>query len=247
MYNKIKYECYKIYKRIEVNIKSYFWIVWTLLFYPRNKIMVISFYADYDETERYKKAASSLSNKLNKWGIPHDFEQINDRGGYRKNTLFKPIFIQKKILEIKRNVLWIDCDTDPQSPEAIYKIATNLHSFCAVSESGELNDMMGWLLKFEIEQRSLKLLELWMLYCKSASDNNISELDHDALKHVILPNFEKSDIVGFVRMKSKNAGFRASSNTDKLIENIHLETSLLSRYSRMDLFKEIINQKENKN
>jgi hypothetical protein len=197
---KLKITIYHYYKKITSFIINCFWIVKSLLFFDKN-IILISFYADYDDSNRYKNSANRLSKKLIKWGIPHLFEEVKDQGGYKKNTLFKPSFIRNKILTLKKNVIWIDCDTDPISPEAIYKISKNSKPFCAISPSGNTSEMLVGLLKFANNKFSMDLLDTWCEYCEIVNSENLNELDHEALRDGILLNLNLGAEIGYVKLK----------------------------------------------
>jgi hypothetical protein len=237
MFKYFKLAIYPIYKFLILKIKNKLWIIKTHYFFPRKNNVVISFYADYESTYRYKKAASNLSQKLTKWRIPHIFEEIQDQGGYQKNALFKPTFIQNKILKLKKNVIWIDCDTDPTSPEAIYKIVEYPKRFCAISETGSSKDMQVWLLKFEYEDFSLKLLEMWRAYCELSSTRNFNELDHEALKDGVLPHLEIEDKIGYIKLKSKAVGFKSSTTID--VGTTKIQSSLIGNEKRKQIFDEV--------
>jgi hypothetical protein len=198
---------------------------------------LISFYADYDETERYKKAALLLSTKLRKWRIPHTFEQKEDQGGYKNNTLYKPSFIKNKIDELKRTVIWIDCDSNPPSPEVIYKMAICRNPFCAISEFGDWQHMLVVILKFDMEKGSLDLLDFWSTYCQLATKKNINELDHEALKHAVLPEFENKINIGYLKFKKKKIGFKSSTAVDKEVEII--QKSLIGENTRKEIVEEV--------
>ncbi len=230
---------YKWHQFLTAYLFKCFWSAKTIMFFPRKDVVLVSFYADYDETERYKIAAEELGRKLKKWRIPFSFDKVNDLGGYRKNSLYKPQFIYDKFIKLNRTVIWIDCDTTPPSPEALYKIAKHPSPFCAISESGEEDKMMGGLLKFENENNSQMLLNLWRLYCNHASDNNIPELDHDALKHAVLPYFSIKSAIGYVKLNSKIVGFRTSLSFDKKIDRIHFETTQVRHSDRLYILKKI--------
>jgi hypothetical protein len=238
MFERIKLELYKRYKLLSKYVIKYFWIGKTFLFFPRTTTILISFYADYDNTFRYKKAAESLSRKLRKWKIPHIFEQIADQGGYKNNTLFKPTFIYDKISTLKKTVIWIDCDTDPSSPEAIYKMAKFPKPFCSISESGKTAEMQVWLLKFEYEKFSLELLKTWRDYCEIASSRNINELDHEALKDGVLPHVFGQDKIGHIKLKSKKVGFISSTALN--VATTEIQSSLIGGEKRKEIFDELM-------
>jgi hypothetical protein len=238
IYN-LKFIVYKYCKILITNCSANFWIFKTKIFFPKDKITFISFYSDYADKNRYEKAAQKLSEKLSRWKIPHHFEKVNDQGGYRKNTLYKPFFIKNKIYELKKTVVWIDCDSNPKSPEALLKIVFNPHPFCSLSQSGNINSMQSWLLKFDFQKSSLELLTKWSVYCMLASNRNLPELDHNALKHAIIPFCGNHELIGYVKLNSKKTGFISSTQIDNTIEKIHLEATTITDLERQELLEEV--------
>jgi hypothetical protein len=238
MFERIKLELYKRYKPLSKYLIKNFWIVKTVLFFPRKDVVLVSFYADYDNSFRYKNSALALSKRLREWNIPHSFEQVADQGGYMKNTLFKPRFIYEKITSLKKSVIWIDCDTEPVSPETIYKMARMPKSFCAISESGKRTDMMVGLMKFEYNNFSLDLLKKWLDYCELASSRNLNELDHEALKDGVLPHLLGQDKIGYIKLKSKKVGFISSTALDDATTEI--QSALIGGEKRKEIFNELM-------
>ena len=231
----LRIKLYNFRKFIFAKFRSVYWKGVTSFLYPREDIVVVSFYADYDSTKRYEIAANNLAEQLKKWRVPYDFEKVSDQGGYRKNSLYKPRFIYEKALKYKRTVLWIDCDSVLPSPESLQKMVLQKTAFSAISPSGSIDEMQGGLLKFAFEPCSLELLKFWMLYCTYASDKNLPELDHDALKSAILPRFEGKEFIGYVRLNSKIAGFKSSKAIDIKIEITHEEVKTITHEERMEL------------
>jgi hypothetical protein len=231
----LKVRLYKSKKFIFSEVRNFYWKCLSFFLYPRKDVVVISFYADYDSSRRYEIAANSLAKQLKKWRIPHEFEKVSDQGGYRKNSLYKPRFIYEKALKYKRTVLWIDCDSVLPSPESLQKMALQKTAFSAISPSGSIDEMQGGLLKFAFEPCSLELLKFWKLYCTYASDKNLPELDHDALKSAILPGFDGKEFIGYVRLNSKIAGFKSSKAIDTKIEMTHEEVKTITHEERTEL------------
>ncbi len=239
---KIKIILYNHYIKFKEFILNQLWIFKTYIFYPRKDTLVISYYADYKPERPYYKAAIKLGNKLKRWRIPHQIEEVFDQGGYRKNTLFKPSFIYNKLLNTKLNIIWIDCDTNPPSPKLIYSFAKTKKPFVAISSSLTLDEMQGGLLKFSYCGVGIKIVNSWYLHCKYASDNDIDDLDHDALKHAILPRFLDNNILTFLKAKNKQVGFGFSSNLDNNVVLEQKKTSNLDyqlRYQLIDMIDTI--------
>jgi hypothetical protein len=231
----LKRKLYNSRKFIFSKIRSIYWKIVTFFLYPRKDIVVVSFYADYDSSKRYEIAANRLEKQLNNWRIPCDFEKVSDQGGYRKNSLYKPKFIYSKALKYKKTVIWIDCDSVLPSPESLMRMAMQRTAFSAISPSGSIDKMQGFLLKFAFEPCSLELLKFWVLHCTYASERNLPELDHDAMKNAILPRFADRDFIGYVQVDSRLAGFKSSKTVDVTIEVTHEEAKTITNEQRMEI------------
>lgn len=69
--------------------------------------VLISFYT---EDWLYPYYAMSLKKDCEDLKIPHIIEKLPTTGSYLKNTCMKPQFILDKLKELKKPVLWVDCD-----------------------------------------------------------------------------------------------------------------------------------------
>jgi hypothetical protein len=219
----MSYRLIKVSTQILKAINSF---VFSILYFPLRdkKILFVSYYADFGSKKYYEVSAKRLEKKLNKWGLRTDFVKLNDLGGYRANTLYKPEFIYRKLIEHKTSIIWIDCDTDPYFPWVFYRIS-KIKGIALVSKLGDLNNSMGGLLKFEYNKESFKLIRRWWLHCVYARKNGILELDHDALKHAIIPALIGKVKLNFLKVKLKEVGFISSTTEFADVQNLHLETT----------------------
>ncbi len=70
--------------------------------------VIISYYT---KNTVYEKEMEGLIETCDELGLQYDIEGISDLGSWEANCNFKPSFILKKLKELKRPVLWVDCDT----------------------------------------------------------------------------------------------------------------------------------------
>src|SRR3990167_8507360 len=69
--------------------------------------LVVSYYT---KGTGYEEEASHLIQSCQKFAIEHCVEGIQDLGSWEKNCAFKPYFMQKKMEQYKRPLLWVDVD-----------------------------------------------------------------------------------------------------------------------------------------
>lgn len=69
--------------------------------------LVISFYT---LDTPYEQEVEHLIRSCEKFSIEHQIEGIPSHGSWEKNCVFKPLFILKKLEELKRPLLWVDAD-----------------------------------------------------------------------------------------------------------------------------------------
>lgn len=147
----------------------------------------ISFVSDPPGSNFYSERAKNLILALDR--LDYDYCVIhyeNDRN-YYQNCCYKPSYIDKKIKEYNRNVIWIDGDTF---------LKRNMGDFTNSSEDFDIGlvtynkDMTGFIASpifFKNTPNSIELIEKWSDHCRNKVENGICELDHDALKHQVLP------------------------------------------------------------
>lgn len=73
------------------------------------KFTVISFYTI---GTGYEQEIKSLVQSLDKFGIRHCIRGIQNRGGWHKNSMYKPIFIREQLASMDDQALvWLDADS----------------------------------------------------------------------------------------------------------------------------------------
>lgn len=150
---------------------------------------IISYYADFTPTPYYEKFAKELERKCVLFGVDHDICKLESRGSYGANCLMKPEFILDKIIEHKRPVMWMDCDTDFRNPFSNFNgIKQDLGM---ASHNGEISWITASPIYFNYTLGSFRVLREWVIHCRAAYEMGFPELDHDALKHYVLRVLKK--------------------------------------------------------
>lgn len=149
------------------------------------KPKLISFYADFEPGDYYKKFALTLIQNCKDFGIEYDIVEKITRGGYSTNCLMKPEFILDKMIEHKRDILWMDCDTDFREPFAEFnQVAEDIG---LATHSGNMDGIKASPILFNWTEGAFRIVREWVVHSNSAFKKGVIELDHDALKHYVLP------------------------------------------------------------
>jgi hypothetical protein len=153
--------------------------------FEKMKIRIISFYADFMKNDYYKNFALSLADKCKRFGVTYDISELESRSNYGANCLMKPEFILKKIKEYRAPLIWMDCDTDFKLPFSQFN---NIKEDIGLAtHSGDMEGIKASPVYFNYTPGSFKILREWVVHTRAAYVRGINELDHDALKHYVLP------------------------------------------------------------
>jgi hypothetical protein len=146
---------------------------------------LISFYTG---DPYYATKASELKNRCYSLGIEVEISEIGNQGDYWKNTLYKPVFIYKNLVEKKEDLIWIDVDTEIVSKNIeMFKWTADLYF---ASHTGEIDGIKASPIGFRFNDRTLKFVEEWKKSCESKISSGDVDFDHDILKYDILPQFK---------------------------------------------------------
>lgn len=147
---------------------------------------VISYFSDFTENKYYERHAASLIGKLKEFGVNYLIENIQSKGSYMANCLMKPQFIHKKLLELQRPLIWMDCDTELRSPFSVFN--ESKEDLGMATHSGDINGIKASPLFFNYTKGAFLILKEWILHANLAQRKDIKELDHDAIKHWVIPS-----------------------------------------------------------
>lgn len=158
-------------------------------------ITFISFYSDINNTNYYKSSCLNLQKQLLNLNIPFYHEQLENKGNYLKNCLFKPKFILNSLIKLNTPVFWIDADskiinfplelTNFDTEYKKYDLGFVIKSDKKVPESA--------LIYFNNTEKSKLFLNEWIKRSEEASINQNS-LDHPLLMDIFL---EKKSILNY--------------------------------------------------
>jgi hypothetical protein len=149
------------------------------------EVRTISFYADFMQNDYYKNFALSLIDRCKKFDVKYDISELESRSSYGANCLMKPEFILKKIKEYKSALIWMDCDTNFKLPFSKFNDITE--DIGLATHSGDMEGIKASPVYFNYTPGSFKVIREWVVHTRAAYTRGINELDHDALKHYVLP------------------------------------------------------------
>lgn len=133
--------------------------------------LVISFYT---EGTPYQLEAMSLIASCNAWEIEAEIEGVSSQGSWERNCAIKPFFIQKKLMEKKRPIFWVDAD-------AVFKkrpdFSSFIHSDLAFREMKRFSHdrrfkYCSGSLFINYTPRGVDFVQRWCEYCQQKIDCN---------------------------------------------------------------------------
>lgn len=165
------------------------------------KTRIISFYADINNNNYYSNKAKDLIQKCKNFNLSFDIQELKSAGSYMLNCLMKPSFIKGMMKKYNEPLIWMDCDTDFKYP---FEDFDNIdHDLGFTSHTGNISGIKASPLYFKNGDKFNLIIDLWIQACEDGLNKNNYELDHDALKHTVLPKIHK-DISIFIINKNYN-------------------------------------------
>lgn len=136
--------------------------------------MIISYY-----TDNYSKEARNLIKSLQAFDLPHLVQNIDDRGGWDKNTHYKPIFILNELMK-HEYVVWTDADSVFKQDPVLFKELTCDVAFHRFKGS----ELLSGTVFFKNTPRTIQLLCEWIAI-NSKNPKTFDQVNLDAaLKYV---------------------------------------------------------------
>jgi len=164
------------------------------------KTKIISFYSDTNGSY-YKDNADKLIQVCKKFEISHHIVHLPSKGSYMLNCLQKPNFIKETMKNHNENLIWLDCDTTLHKPFDNFDNITQDIGF--TSHTGNMDGIKASPIFFKNGNNFDYIINSWIQACEQGLQKNHYELDHDALKHEVLPKIYR-DISIFIIDKNYN-------------------------------------------
>ena len=177
----------------------------------------ISFVSDPIDSDFYSAKIPGLIQKLSEFGYDYLIRQYPKDRNYHQNCCFKPAFISSVMKEFNKNLVWIDGDTTLKKSLPLFSDETDEFDIGLVSHNGSIDGFFASPLLLKNTKITKKLIESWDDHCTDKIKNGICELDHDALKHSVLPPYRKT-----IRIKL----FSNEYNQGEVLENVNSKVPL---------------------
>ena len=151
------------------------------------KTKVISYFCDVDPgVNYYTEHAKLFIENMNNLKIPYHVEEIQSRGSYRANCLYKPQFILKCMNELKCPILWLDIDSYVHKKLDMFDNVDAEVIFAAnsINEHGHYIPKASpiWLSQSE---NSYNFIHKWIEKCNYYLQHDKNFFDHEIMLEVL--------------------------------------------------------------
>lgn len=187
---------------------------------------IYSYYADFQNDGYYQTFAKQLISRCEGFGVHYNISERASRGSYKANCLMKPEFILEKLIESKSPLIWMDCDTDFREPFSEFNNVSE--DIGMATHSGDLSGIKASPLFFNYTSGAFRIIREWVVHCRAAYIKNIEELDHDALKHYVLPH-----------LRGKYSIFLLSSNWNDFVHGRYLSNGNSKVDGKMETHRQV--------
>lgn len=197
---------------------------------------LISFYTG---DQYYRNKALDLKKRCHSLDIDIEISEVNNLGEYWKNTLYKPIFIHQKMLEKKKDLIWIDVDTEIlYKHDSMFVWESDLYF---ASHTGELDGIKASPIGFKFNEICLEFLEAWKKSCKTKISSGDIDFDHDVLKYEILHQFKEKISLDIIKGELEGRDFTEGKIINNGNSRVHGKSTqtqhvLRKNSTRMSLF-----------
>lgn len=154
--------------------------------------IIISFVSDPPNSNFYSSRVNSLTNKIESLGYDYIITHFENDRQYHQNCCYKPHYILTQLIETGKNIIWIDGDTDLKNGLSDFTSVNEEYDIGLVTYSGDINGFVASPLYIRNNPHSVDLITSWRDRCQNEIESGRCELDHDALKHSILPQKRNS-------------------------------------------------------
>lgn len=184
----------------------------------------------------YEKEAEGLIASCLHFGLEHSIVGVKNQGSWDKNCCHKPAFILKKLQELKKPVLWVDCDAIfLQKP--IYLDGLDCDIAVRIDEDRAMDHrsrVLGGTIFVNHTKAALHLMRKWKEECKTQLKNGKEEVwDQACLRDVL---YKEKDL----KVQKLTVPYCRVFDWPRDVMPVEETVILHSQASRM--YKKIINQ-----
>ncbi len=131
-------------------------------------------YSFYTVGTPYEKEAEWIIHSVNQHGIPNRIDAIPSEGNWRKNVNLKPRLILQTLEELKRPIVWVDCDAEflrfPTIFDQMYK---NDYDIAAHTMEIEESITSSGTVYFDYKPQVVTFIKNWVKACEQSMENGI--------------------------------------------------------------------------
>lgn len=153
-------------------------------------VIFISFVSDPPGSDFYSSRIQNLVNMLENLGYDYLVTHFGNDRNYYQNCCYKPVYIEEKMKEFNKDIVWIDGDTILKGCMGEFINTDKQFDIGLVTYNNDMTGFVASPVFFRNTKTTNELIENWALYCTEKIESGICELDHDAIKHVIFPRFK---------------------------------------------------------
>lgn len=190
--------------------------------------IVISFISDPVGSNFYSSRINELVKKIDFFGLNYLIRQYESDRDYFQNCCFKPAFIQEIMEKFQRDVVWIDGDTHLKDTLISFFNSTQEFDLGLVSYSDDISGFVASPIFVRNTEESIKFIASWAEHCTEKVETGHPELDHDAIKHSIIPQFRTT-----LKIKLSGSDFHSG----RVLENVNSEAP--NKKLVMDMMRDV--------
>ncbi len=178
----------------------------------------------------YEKDAARLRLSCERFGLPFDIEGIEPFGKWHEHVCYKPLFILKKLKELKRPLLWIDADGEivEKLPSLAFDCDISLRTFNHFPKDHPCH-LYAATAYVDYSPNSLSLIEAWAEGCQEKLRAN--------------PGLEVSDqVILNDLLQTSKARFKPLPPPFAALFDENLPRKYIVQHQASRLYRKIINQ-----
>ncbi|MCB1106810.1 MAG: hypothetical protein KDK76_01790 [Chlamydiia bacterium] len=151
---------------------------------------IISFYTP---NTGYEKEIEGLIQSCQKFNLPYSIDPIPNFGTWEKNCCFKPKYILKKLLDLKRPILWLDADAIVVQRPTLFETLESDVALRVVENvpNDHPSKMISGTLFFNHTPAAIEVLEEWDRETEALFKQDPHLWDQVSLRNVLLRSSAK--------------------------------------------------------
>ncbi len=178
----------------------------------------------------YEKDAARLRRSCEQFGLPFQIEGIEPFGKWHEHICYKPIFILKKLKELKQPLLWIDADGEvvEKLPLQPFDCDLSIRTFTHFPKDHP-SHLLTATIFIDYTPESLSLIEAWAEACQQKM---LAEPELEVSDQAVL-----NSLIG-----ASSARFKPLPSAFAALFDEELPLKYIVQHQASRLYRKIINQ-----